>query len=70
MTHLERLNAESSKLVFFSDTTSINKPATGTPEDLTAGKQITVIGQAGDDNSLTAQNIQIRQENNLIIPQN
>lgn len=50
----------SSKIVFFSGSTSIGKAAQGTASDLTNGEQVVVSGQANSDGTVTAQNIQIR----------
>jgi len=48
-----------SKIVFLSDATTVNKSAQGTKDDLTVGTQVTVIGQAGTDGSVTATYVQI-----------
>jgi len=49
-----------SKIVFFSDKTSIDKSVSGVAGDLSIGQQITVNGKTGADGSLIAQSIQIR----------
>lgn len=51
------------KIVFFSDTTTINKMAEGVKDDLQNGENIIVNGSANDDGSLTAESIQLRPEN-------
>ncbi|MDP1833963.1 MAG: DUF5666 domain-containing protein [Candidatus Moranbacteria bacterium] len=50
----------SSKIVFFSDSTTINKAAQGSATDLNVGGQVIVNGKGSADGSLSAQNIQIR----------
>ena len=55
-----KLNDGGSKIVFYSDTTEIDKFAKGTAGDLQIGESVTVSGQANQDGSLTAQTIQIR----------
>lgn len=50
----------SSKIVFFSGSTSIGKAAQGTASDLTNGEQVVVTGTASSDGTVAAQNIQIR----------
>ena len=49
-----------SKIVFLSDTTKIMKSATGTVSDLTIGAQVTTMGTANADGSVSAQSIQLR----------
>jgi hypothetical protein len=49
-----------SKIVYFSDTTSIGKATEGTSGDLSVGQQVTIGGKANQDGSYAAQNIQIR----------
>lgn len=49
-----------SKIIFFSQTTSISSVASGTPSDLIAGKQVTVQGTANQDGSINATFIQVR----------
>lgn len=55
-----KLRDGGSKIIFFSDTTSISKMADGVPTDLGVGKSITVTGSTNSDGSVTAQSIQIR----------
>ncbi len=49
-----------SKIVYFSDSTSIGKAVSGTSTDLATGQQVVVNGKSSPDGSLSAQNIQIR----------
>ena len=49
-----------SKIVYFSDTTTVGKTMDGSSADLVSGQQIMVNGKDNSDGSLTAQNIQIR----------
>ncbi len=50
----------SSKIVFFSDSTTIGKATQGSAADLVSGEQVIVNGKSNSDGTLTAQNIQIR----------
>lgn len=49
-----------SKIIFFSDSTSIGKSAEGSVSDLETGKQVMISGTVGSDGSLSAKNIQVR----------
>ena len=49
----------SSKIVLFSDTTTINKAAEATKTDLKTGETVAVFGAQNPDGSVTAQNIQL-----------
>ncbi|MCZ7664297.1 MAG: hypothetical protein M5U22_15810 [Thermoleophilia bacterium] len=49
-----------SKIVFFSDSTSISRQAEGSASDLFTGTSVLVTGTTNDDGSITAQTIQIR----------
>ncbi len=49
----------SSKIVFLSDATSVNKAEAGTKLDLTEGTKVSVFGQTNSDGSVTAQSVQI-----------
>lgn len=55
-----KLRDGGSKIIFFSDTTSISKMADGAKTDLAVGKEITATGSTNSDGSITAQSIQIR----------
>lgn len=54
-----KLQDGSSKIVFFSNSTVINKSATGSVSDLKSGEQVAVMGTDNSDGSVTAQNIQL-----------
>jgi hypothetical protein len=54
-----KLQDGSSKIVFFSDTTQINKAETASKSDLQTGQQVAVFGTQNSDGSVTAQNIQL-----------
>lgn len=49
----------SSKIVLFSDSTSVSKTVDGTVSDIEVGKQIMVSGQQNSDGSFTSKTIQL-----------
>jgi len=57
-----KLSNGGSKIVFYSNTTTIDKFAQGTAGDLEVGKTVSVSGTANQDGSVTAKSIQIRPE--------
>jgi hypothetical protein len=50
----------SSKIIFFSDSTTVGKSVSGSAADLSVGENVLANGQANADGSINAQNIQIR----------
>jgi hypothetical protein len=54
-----KLQDGSTKLILYSGSTTIGQFTTGSANDLTAGKDITVTGTANSDGSITATRIQI-----------
>jgi Domain of unknown function (DUF5666) len=56
-----KLQDNSSKIVFFSDATSVSKTDQGSMDDISVGQQIMVQGQQNSDGSYTAQIIQQRE---------
>lgn len=57
-----KLRDGGSKIIFLSGTTTINKSAAGTIDDLKVGTQITATGTTNTDGSVSAQMVQIRPE--------
>jgi len=49
----------SSKIVFFSDSTTISKTTDGSLSDIEIGKQVSINGQQNSDGSYTANTIQL-----------
>lgn len=54
-----KLNDGSSKIVFFSDKTQINKASSATKDELKVGEKVAIFGMTNSDGSVTAQNIQL-----------
>lgn len=57
-----------SKIVFVSGTTEIGKMVQGSLADLAVGTQVTVLGTANADGSITAQSVQLRPEVQRVSP--
>lgn len=55
-----KLNNNSTKIVFISESTQITKSVSGVSDDLEQGEQIFVNGSENPDGSYTAQTIQLR----------
>ena len=55
-----KLRDGGSKIVFYTDKTSVMKTVEGTLADLVAGKQVSVMGTPNADGSVNAQSVQIR----------
>lgn len=55
-----KLREGGSKIIFLSDTTQIMKSVAGSTSDLAVGKEITVMGAANPDGSVTADSVQLR----------
>ena len=53
-----KLTSGSTKIVLFSDSTTISVSKTGSASDLTAGQEVRVSGTTNSDGSITASNIQ------------
>lgn len=49
-----------SKIIYFSDSTTIGKTSQGSTSDLIIGQQVMINGKSSSDGSLAAQNIQLR----------
>ena len=56
-----KMRDNGSKIVFVSPSTSVMKTVSGSLNDIKIGTQVTTVGTANTDGSITAESIQIRQ---------
>lgn len=61
-----KLQDGSSKIVLLSEKTQINKAEKATKEDLKKGEKVAVFGTENPDGSVTAQNIQLNPQREVI----
>jgi hypothetical protein len=57
-----KMSDNSSKIIFYSPSTTIAKTVDGAAADLVVGKQVVINGTANSDGSIVAQNIQVRSD--------
>jgi len=57
-----KLRDGGSKIIFFSDTTEVDKFTMGSSSDFELGKTVLVTGKTNQDGSITAQSVQLRPE--------
>ncbi len=50
----------SSKVIYYSDSTDVNKSVESSKDELSSGQQVMVGGKSNSDGTVTAENIQIR----------
>lgn len=55
-----KLRDGGSQIIFLSDSTAVMKTVEGISADIDIGAQVTIVGTANSDGSLTAESVQIR----------
>jgi len=58
--HSANTDGSSSKIIFFSPVTKIDKTVSGAVADISVGSQVSITGDANTDGSINANSIQIR----------
>jgi hypothetical protein len=63
-----KLTDGSSKIVLFSDTTTVNQATAATKTDLKVGTKVAVMGDQNTDGSVTGRNIEINPRSIIVTP--
>lgn len=65
-----KLQDGGSRIVLFSESTTVSKSTSGATSDLVVGEQVLVTGTSNQDGSVTAQNVQLGAMPRAITPPN
>jgi beta-lactamase superfamily II metal-dependent hydrolase len=62
-----KLQDGSSKIVLVNDQSTVTEATTSTKQSLSVGKKVLVFGTANSDGSVTAQNVQLNPQGNMMM---